>query len=174
MKRVLVSVLMLVTIAGCGSDGNGGGGFPPTVSTPPPPVTVPLDGTYDLVVDPAAACSLLGAPYVVRVEVTTFPTESGDQLRGSLPTGGDQLTLDMLYPTPGYLQGSLSTRSPTPIEAGGFLFLRVNGVGQVSLSTDGRAQIVAGVMVGDVRYDPDGGSPFNCSSNDHRWALLPR
>ena len=100
MTQRLLPVAMLLAFAGCGSDGDGGGGLPPTVSTPPPPVTVPLDGPYDLVVSPAPGCNLPGAPYTVRVTVTTFVTGSGTQLRGTLPTGGDFLALDRVMPVP--------------------------------------------------------------------------
>jgi len=172
MRRTLLPAAMLLALAGCGSDDEGGGGFPPSVSTPPPPITVPLNGTYDLEVTPAPGCNLPGAPYTVRVTMTTFA--SGTELRGTLPSGGDFLTLDMLYPVPGQLQGSMSTRGPTPITGGGLLFLRVNGAGLVSLSGDARAQVLDGVMLGDVTYYPDGVSAFTCSSTDHRWALLPR
>jgi hypothetical protein len=169
---------MLVGLAGCGSD-NGGGGpptmtGPPTISTPPPPVTVPLNGSYSLVVTPAAGCTLPGAPYTVGVNVTTFATSSGDELRGTLPTGGDSLTLDMLYPVPGRLQGSLSTRARTPIPGAGQLFLRDTGRGLVSLSPAARAEVLDGVMLGEVTYSPDGVNVFSCSSTTHGWALVAR
>jgi hypothetical protein len=175
MMRRLISVVMLVALAGCGSDSNNGGGFvPPTVSTPPPPVDVPLAGAYDLVVAPAAGCSLPGAPYTLRLNVTTFSARGVDELRATLPDGGDALALDMLYPVPGTLQGSLSTRAPVPIPGAGQLFLRDNGWGLVSLAPGARAEVLDGVMVGDVTYYPDGVSAFTCSSTDHSWALVAR
>jgi len=178
MTPRLIPVVMLVALAGCGSNDNGSEAVPPTgpptISTPAPPVTVPLDGAYDLVVTPAAGCALPGAPYVVRVNVTTFATGSGDELRGTLPAGGDALTLDMRYPGPGRLQGSLSTRAPTPISGGGLLFLRNTGWGLVSLSLGARAELLDGVMMGDMTYYPDGETAFTCSSTDHGWALMAR
>jgi hypothetical protein len=172
MTRRLLSVLLLLALVGCGDDD--GSGRPPSVSTPPPPVTLPLNGAYDLVVTPEASCGMPGAPYTVRVTVTTFAGSTGNELRGTLPEGGDQLTLDMLYPVAGQLEGALSTRSLTPIDSGGQLFLRNNGRALVTLSEDARAEVAEGVMVGEVRFSPDGASVFPCASTRHSWALFAR
>ena len=178
MMRTLISAVLLVALANCGSDNNGGASLPPTgpptLSTPEPPVTVLLNGAYDLVVAPGPGCDLAGAPYVVAVNVTTFASGSGNELRATLPAGGDDLTLDMLYPVAGQLQGSLSTRALTPIPGAGQVFLRNTGWGVVSLSSGARAEVLDGVMVGEVRYSPDGVNVFTCGSTDHGWALVAR
>ena len=122
---------MTAVLAGCGSDS---GGSSPTLSVPPPPVSQPLNGSYDLVVVPAAACSLPGTPYVLQVEVTSFATLAGTELRATLPAGGDALTLDMLYPMTGRLQGALSTRAEVPLTANTWVRLRNTGAGTVSLA----------------------------------------
>ena len=171
--RRLLPLVMLVALGGCSSDENGGNGLP-TLSTPPPPVTVPLNGAYDLVIDPAPSCGLTDTPYVVPVNVSTFATGSGNELRATLPTGGDQLVLDMLYPVPGRLQGALSTRATVPLPAGGALHLRGNGSGWVSLSGDGRAELLDGPMVGDIAYYPDGVSGRLCVRDAHSWSLVAR
>lgn len=167
--RVKLAILLLVTLCGCGSDGDG---TPPTLSTPPPPVELPLNGAYDLIVTPAEECGLPQAPYTLPVIVTTFATGDGNELRATLPGGGDDLTLDMLYPFPGRLEGALSTRALEPVPAGGWLFLRNNGWGVVSLSPDGRAEVVDGVMAGAVDFSPDDITVLTCSSTGHRWALV--
>jgi hypothetical protein len=171
MRRLALAVT-LVALGGCSSDGDGSG--PPTVSTPPPPGTTPLNGSYDLVIAPAPSCGLADTPYVVPVNVSTFATGRGNELRATLPSGGDDLTLDMLYPAPGRLQGSLSTRNTVPLPAGGRLFLRDNGSGWVSLSTEGRAEILDGPMVGDIAYYPDGVSGRLCVRDNHSWSLVAR
>jgi hypothetical protein len=171
--RRLILLLVLVALGGCSSDENGGSG-PPTISTPPPPVTIPLNGTYDLVITPAPSCGLVDAPYVVPVNVSTFATGNGNELRATLPTGGDDLVLDMLYPVPGQLQGALSTRATVPLPAGGALYLRGNGSGWVSLAADARAELLDGPMAGDVAYYPDGVSGRLCVRDAHSWSLVAR
>jgi hypothetical protein len=170
--RRLALVVTLVVLGGCSSDGDGNG--PPTVSTPPPPVTTPLNGSYDLVIAPAPSCRLADTPYVLPVNVATFATGAGNELRATLPTGGDELALDMLYPAPGQLQGSLSTRDAVPLPAGGALRLRGSGSGWVSLSTEGRGEIRDGPMIGDITYYPDGVSGRLCTRDAHSWSLLAR
>lgn len=174
MIRRVLPAIALVALGGCGSDNNGGGSGPPTISTPPPPVTVPLNGAYDLAITPAEVCGFPDAPYVVVVNVTTFATGSGNELRGTLPSGSDELTLDMLYPMPGQLQGALSTRSWVSLPGGGQMRLRDSGVGWVSLASSGRAEVIDGTMAGDVSYSADGGSFLTCSNELHSWSLLPR
>ena len=165
---------MILALGGCGSDGDGNGGGPPTLSTPPPPVRTPLNGAYDLVIAPAASCGLADAPYVLSLNVSTFATGSGNELRGTLPSGGNELVLDMLYPLPGQLQGALSTRSTVPLATGGALHLRGNGSGVVSLSADGRGELLDGEMVGDIAYYPEGASGRICTGPGHSWSLLAR
>ena len=171
MTRTLTLVVLVVAIAGCGSEGDGDR---LTLSTPPPPVTVLLNGPYDLVVVPASACALPGAPYVVLVDVTSFAAEGGNELRATVPGGGDALTLDMLYPETGRLQGALSTRTDVPLTASSWLRLRDTGFGVVSLAADGRAELRDGPMAGEVTYYPDEVSAFTCTSDDHSWSLVAR
>jgi hypothetical protein len=174
MTRRGVLVAALLVLAGCGSDDDGGGVGPPTISTPPPPVTTPLNGAYELVVEPAEACGLPDAPYVLVVDVTTFATASGNELRGTIPGEGTRLALDMLYPAPGRLEGALSTQGiGAPLPAGGRLYLRDNGFAVVSLAAGGRAEVRGGVMAGDVSYSDDGATFITCSSSGHTWSLVP-
>jgi hypothetical protein len=164
-------VVAVLALAGCGSDGNGNA---PTLSTPPPPVTIPLNGSYDLVIVPNEACGLPAAPYVLVVDVTSFATGTGTELRATLPGGGDALTLDMLYPMPGWLQGALSTRSDVPLTATTWLRLRNTGSGIVSLASDGRAELLDGTMAGEVVYYPDEVAAVPCTSSAHSWSLVAR
>jgi len=176
MIRRLIPVIVLVVLGACGSDdnNNGGGSGPPTISTPPPPVTVPLNGAYDLAITPAEICGMSGALYVVVVTVTTFATGSGNELRATLPSGSDELTLDMLYPMPGQLQGALSTRSFVGLPGGGQMRLRDSGVGWVSLASSGRAEVIDGTMAGDVSYSANGQSFVTCANELHSWSLIAR
>jgi hypothetical protein len=168
--RRLVLLVMLVALGGCGDEESGS----PTISTPLPPVTLPLNGTYDLVIAPAPSCGLANAPYVLPLDVSTFATAGGTELRGTLPSGGDALTLDMLYPAPGRLEGALSTRNTVPLLAGGTLRLRGNGSGVVSLSAEGRAELLDGPLVGDIAYFPNGVSGRTCTGSGHSWSLVAR
>ena len=56
MTYRLALVVAVVALASCGSDGDGN---LPTLSTPPPPITIPLNGSYDLVIVPAKPIQLL-------------------------------------------------------------------------------------------------------------------
>jgi hypothetical protein len=170
--RTLALFATLLVLGGCSSDGDGNG--LPTISTPPPPVTLPLNGSYDLVIAPAPSCQFDDTPYVLPVNVSTFATGGGNELRATLPTGGDDLALDMLYPVPGQLEGSLSTRNMVPLPAGGAIRLRGNGSAWVSLSAGGRAEVRDGLMIGDVTYYPDGVSGRLCTRDVHSWSLLAR
>jgi hypothetical protein len=170
VKRTLSLVVMMVALAGCGSDS---GGNSPTLSTPPPPVSLPLNGPYDLVIVPAAACALPATPYVLQVDVTSFATSAGTELRATLPGGGDALTLDMLYPMTGRLQGALSTRSEVPLTTTTWVRLRDTGSGTVSLSGTGRAELLDGTMAGEVTFFTEF-SALTCTSADHSWSLVAR
>jgi hypothetical protein len=170
VKRILIFAVMGVALAGCGSDN----GDLPTLSTPPPPVAILLNGPYDLVVTPAAACGLPDAPYVVPVDVTSFATSAGNELRAVIPGGGDALTLDMLYPETGRLEGALSTRTDVPLTESTWLRLRNAGSGTVSLASAGRAEVRDGAMAGEVTYYPDEISAFTCVGRDHSWSLEAR
>jgi len=170
VTRALTLVVLVVALAGCGSDN----GDLPTLSTPPPPVAVLLNGSYDLEVVPASACALPDAPYVVPVDVTSFATSVGNELRATIPGGGDALTLDMLYPVTGRLEGALSTRTDVPLTESTWLRLRDTGSGVVSLATDGRAELRAGTMAGEVTYYPDEVTALTCMSDEHSWSLLAR
>ena len=171
MTRHLPLVVMAVALAGCGSDD---GGDRPTLSTPPPPVTTPLNGVYDLEIVPAPSCRLPAAPYVLRVDVTSFAAPGGTELRATLPVGGSALVLEMLYDAPGRLQGALSTVSAVPLTDFTWLRLRDNGVGSVSLSGEGRAEVRDGAMAGEVTYYPDEVSALTCTSAAHSWSLVSR
>jgi hypothetical protein len=168
--RTLGLLAMMVALAGCGEDN---GGSSPTLSTPPPPVSLPLNGSYDLVVVPAAACGLPEVPYVLVVQVTSFATAAGTELRATLPIGGDALTLDMLYPMTGRLQGALSTRSEVPLTTTTWVRLRDTGSGIVSLSPGGRAELLNGTMAGEVTFFTEL-SALTCTSADHSWSLVAR
>jgi hypothetical protein len=170
VTRALTPVVLVVALAGCGSDD----ADLPTISTPPPPVTVLLSGPYDLVIVPAAACGLPDAPYVVPVDVTSFATGGGTELRATVPGAGDALTLDMLYPAPGQVQGALSTRSDVPLTESTWLRLRDTGSGTVSLADDGRAEVRDGTMAGEVTYYPDDVSALTCMADGHSWSLVAR
>jgi hypothetical protein len=170
MTHKLALVVAVVALAGCGD----GDGDSPTLSTPPPPVTIPLNGSYDLVIVPNAACGLPAVPYVLVVDVTSFATGTGTELRATLPGGGDALTLDMLYPIPGRLEGALSTLSEVPLTETTWLRLRNTGSGIVSLAADGRAELLNGTMAGEVVYYPDEVASFPCTSQSHSWSLVAR
>ena len=163
--------VILVALAGCGSDDDGA---PPTLSTPPPPVTTPLNGVYDLEIGPDASCGLPAAPYVVPLDVTSFAGTAGNELRATLPGGASTLVLEMLYDAPGRLQGALSTESAVPLTDSTWLRLRNNGIGTVSLSDGGRPEVREGVMAGDVTYYPDADSALTCTSGEHAWSLIAR
>ena len=49
-----------------------------------------------------------------------------------------------------------------------------SGAGWVSLSPDGRAELVDGWMVGDVFYTSVEGVSLLCSSDEHSWSLVAR
>jgi len=165
--RRILGVALATTLAGCGSDS----GNSPTLSTPPPPISQLLNGAYDLVVVPATACGLPQVPYVLRVDVTSFATSDRTELRATLPGGGDALTLDMLYPETGRLEGALSTRTDVPLTATTWVRLRNTGSGSVSLSASGRAELLNGTMVGEVTFY-DEVSALTCTSEEHTWSLV--
>jgi hypothetical protein len=173
MRRALAAALLLA-LAGCGSD-DGDGSIPPTISTPPPPVILPLNGVYDLVIVPAAECGFPDVPLSMGLNVTSFATSAGNELRGTLLSGASTLALDMLYPAPGQLEGGLSTvQDGALLDQGGRIYLRNNGRGLVSLSDDARPEVLDGVMVGEVTWLPDGANAFPCASTRHSWSLVAR
>lgn len=168
MIRRLSALMTVLALAGCGDDN---GGNNPTLSTPPPPVSQPLNGPYDLVIIPAAACELPGVPYVLPVNVNSFATSAGTELRATLPTGGDALTLDMLYPRTGYLHGALSTRTEVPLTSSTWVRLRDTGSGVVSLAAGGRSELLNGTMAGEVTFFTET-TATTCTSAEHTWSLV--
>jgi hypothetical protein len=137
-------------------------------------VTTPLGGAYELVVQPAAFCRFPAASYSVAVVAATTMSGSRAELRATLPGGDSTLTLSMLYPSPGTLRGSISTRRPVAFAGGPVLFLRTIGSGTVSLGAGGRAEVVDGSMIGDVGVTQGGSAFGTCTSGDHRWSLRAR
>lgn len=169
MRPRTLTVALLATLSACGSDDASS----PTLSTPLPPVTTLLEGAYDLVIAPAAGCGLPGAPFEFPVVVGSSAGSGGTELRATLPGGDATLALEMLYAPPGWLQGSVSTR--TFVLAGSNeVYVRASGTGQVSSTTGGRAEVESGTMNGDVSVDTGGGDVLTCSSLEHGWALRAR
>jgi hypothetical protein len=160
--------LLVVAMGGCGSDTSS-----PTLSVPFPPVTTPLEGTYALVVTPASGCGLPGAPYELMVVASSFDGGSGTELRVTLTEDDSTLALEMLYDPPGWLQGSIATRTWVLAGETG-IYLRASGRGMATDAGSGRAEVESGTMNGDVSVDVGDGDVLTCSSLDHRWALLAR
>jgi len=163
------ALVLVATLSACGSDTPSR----PTLSTPFPPVTTPLDGLYDLVITPGAGCGLPGAPYEVSVVVTSLAGSGGTEMRATLPGGDATLVLEMVYSPPGWLQGSVSTRTFVLADASN-IFVRASGSGKVSSAAGGRAEVESGRMNGDVSVDVGGGDVLSCSSLEHGWALRAR
>jgi hypothetical protein len=168
MTRRVALFVAVVALAGCESED------PPTLSTPAPPVAIPLNGSYDLIIEPAGECGLPATPYVLAVEVTSFAASDGNELRATLPGGSDALTVEMLYPVPGRVEGALSTQRDVPLTETTWVRLRNSGSGIVSLAGDGRAEVRDGTMAGEVVYYPDEVASLPCTSDDHSWSLLAR
>jgi len=169
VRRTVPAVLLTVALCACGSDEP----TSPDLSNPVPPVTAPLDGVYALVVTPANGCGLPEAPYEIAVEVSTFDGVSGAELHGTILEDEATPVLAMLYSPPGWLQGSISTRSW--VTAGeSSIFLRASGTGPVSSAAGGRAEVTDGTLAGDISVDVGGGDVLTCSSIEHRFAILAR
>lgn len=94
-------------------------------------------------------------------------------MRATLPGGDATLVLEMIYSPPGWLQGSVSTRTFVLADASN-IFVRASGSGKVSSAPGGRAEVESGRMNGDVSVDVGGGDVLSCSSLEHRWALRAR
>lgn len=170
----LVPALAIVLGLGACKDSNPMETTGPTViSTPTPPVTAPINGAYDLIIAPAAACRFPVGPYTARVQAQQTTSGSRSELRATLPGGSPYLSLEMLLPVPGTVQGSISTQTAVSFGGAFDAFLRNVGTGTVSLA-GGRGEVVDGTMTGDVQVFQNGADLGVCTSTDHRWSLRAR
>jgi hypothetical protein len=165
-------LLLLLALAGCGSDS---GTEPGPIATPSPPFTGPVTGAYDLLITPAAACGFPAGPYSVVVQAQQVGTTAQPELRATLPGGSSLLVMEMLFTSPGVLRGSISTTErPVAIANGFTLYLRNVGTGTVSAAAGGRGEVRDAPMNGDVQLARNGNDLGTCTSSSHRWSLRPR
>jgi hypothetical protein len=166
-----LGLLLVLALAGCGSDS---GTSPGPIATPSPPFTGPVTGDYDLVITPAAACGFPAGPYSAFVQAQQVGTAARPELRATLPGGNALLVLEMQFTSPGVLRGSISTQQPTTFDNVFTLFLRNLGTGTVSAASGGRGEVRDATMIGDVQISRNGADLGVCTSGDHHWALRPR
>ncbi len=169
MKHLVL--LVVLALAGCGSDS---GTSPGPLATPSPPFTGPVTGDYDLVITPAAACGFPAGSYSAFVQAQQVGTTARPELRATLPGGNSLLAMEMLFTSPGVLRGSISTQQPITSGNGFTLFLRDVGTGTVSAASRGRGEVRDATMSGDVRLAQDDADLGTCTSPNHRWSLRPR
>ena len=169
------ALAIVVSLASCSNESDPMGPTgPTTISTPAPPVTAPITGAYDLVIAPAAACRFPAGPFTARVQAQQTTSGSRSELHATLPGGSPYLSLEMLLPVAGTVQGSISTQTAVPFGGAFEAFLRNVGTGTVSLASGGRGEIVDGAMTGDVQVFQNGADLGTCASSDHRWSLRAR
>jgi hypothetical protein len=161
-------------LGACGGSSGSGPTGPTTLSTPTPPVTAPITGAYDLVIVPAAACRFPAGPFTARVQAQQTTSGSRSELRATLPGGSPYLSLEMLLPVAGSVEGSISTQAPVPFGGAFEAYLRNVGTGTVALASGGRGEVVDGTMTGDVQVFQSGADLGTCTSSDHRWSLRAR
>jgi hypothetical protein len=164
--------LLVLALAGCGSDS---GTDPGPIATPSPPFTGPVTGAYDLLISPAAACGFPAGPYSAIVQAQQVGTTARPELRATLPGGSSLLVMEMLFTSPGVLRGAISTtQQPITIANGFTLYLRNVGTGTVSAASGGRGEVRDGTMNGDVQIGQNNIDLGTCTSANHRWSLRPR
>lgn len=166
-----VELLLVLALAGCGSDS---GTDPGPIATPSPPFTGSVTGDYDLVITPAAACGFPAGPYSVFVQAQQVGTTARPELRATLPGGDTLLVMEMVFTSPGELRGSISTQQAISIANGFTLFLRNVGTGTVSAAAAGRAEVRDATMNGDVQLQRSNTDFGTCTSASHHWSLRPR
>jgi hypothetical protein len=166
--------LLLVALAGCGGDS---GTNPGPISTPTPPFTGPVTGSYDLVIVPAAACGFPAGPYqfaMVAQQLAQTGSPGTTNLRVTLANGDYNVALEMQFPTPGVVRGSIATQQAALLNENLAIYLRGVGTGTESAASGGRGEILDGTMVGDVRVYVNDLVVGTCTSADHRWSLRAR
>ncbi len=175
LARLVPALAIVVGLGACGPTDSGMGMTgPTTISTPAPPVTAPITGAYDLIIAPAAACRFPAGPFTARVQAQQTTSGSRSELHATLPGGSPYLSLEMLLPVAGTVQGSISTQTAVPFGGVFEAFLRNVGTGTVSLASGGRGEVVDGTMTGDVQVFQNGADLGTCTSSDHRWSLRAR
>lgn len=158
-------------LGGCGSDSIVGPDDPePSV----PPVTAAFAGAYTLSIRPDPLCSLPAGPHAIAVVATTAGTSARPELRVTLPGGDTRLAMEMISPEPGRLRGSIGTVAPLLFQSGFEVHVRTVGEAVVSRASDGRGEIVDGMMFGDVEVNVTPASVAACSSLAHRFSLRAR
>lgn len=164
-------VIVALCAAGCGSDPiTGPDDVPePVVS----PVTATFNGNYTLSITPDPLCALPAGPHAVAVVATTSGG-TRPEVRVTLPGNDTRLALEMIFPEPGRVRGSIGTTSPVRFQSGFELHVRTVGEAVVSRAADGRAEVVTGTMVGDLEVTLSPASIAACSSTAHRFALRTR
>jgi hypothetical protein len=168
MRRALPVISVLVWAA-CGSPPSG-----PTPSPTPPVPGGPVEGRYLLKVTPAPGCAMAPNPL-------SFPMNAAPS--GTMPHSGVQILVNgdgsrfelELLSTGTALRGGLgTTEEGVMTEEGLRAWVRAIGSGPVFHAADGRGEVLAGTLSGDLALgeaDGEEGELGTCSSTDHSFTM---
>lgn len=169
MRRALLLLPALVWTA-CGSSPGG-----PTPPTPTPPVPGgKVEGRYLLTVTPAPSCALAASKLTFPMTAAAAGTTPHPGVQVLVDGDGSQFELELLSTETALRGGMGSTEFGILSNESLRAWIRGIGSGPVFRSADGRGEVLAGTLAGDIALgEPDGeeGDLGSCGATDHSFSL---
>jgi hypothetical protein len=170
-----VCVLLLLMMPSCGSNPGG-----PTPSPSPSPTAQPggtVAGPYTLQIVPSASCAMPRTPQTFPMAAAAAGTSPHPGVQVLLDPNGLRLEMETLSTTV-TLRGGVGTRADGAFSDQGMrVWVRVIAAGPVQHATDGRGEIVSGVLAGYMALASGAGAEGElgtCLATDHAFTLRTR
>jgi len=146
---------------------------PPPSPSPTPPAPGLLRGSYVLRVEAAPECRVGagGASFVVQASPDATGRYPGVQAVDALPVPAVELEL---LDGGAVVRGGIGTDGGVPSTSGTFVWLELVATGDVTVGSDGVAEVLGGPAAGFVELGSnpnDQGGMGSCKSVAHAWSL---
>lgn len=168
MRRAFLTLSCTAWIA-CGSSGP----TPLPSSTPPLPGG-PVTGRYVLQVTPGPGCSMPPAPLSFPMTAAAAGASPHPGVQVLVEGDGSRFELELLSMETALRGGLGTTEEGVLANDGRRLWIRAIGSGLVFRANDGRGQVPAGTLAGELALaeaDGDEGALGTCQATDHAFSL---
>ncbi len=172
VRRAAPALFLAVLTAVCG--GVAPSPAPSPNATPLPPGL--LHGSYVLHVRPAPECSTPSGVFSFLVDASTDVSSRYPGVQAVDARPAPTLELELLDGG-ARVRGAVGTAGGVTSAEGVSVWMRLLAGGDVTLSSNGSAEILAGTAFGDLEFgadEDDEGGLGSCTSTAHVWSLRKR